>query len=120
MRVKLNIEEDEELRNYIKSCIKGQVMSILREEIMVDIRAEIVRKYNSMHESSFYERQEAFISAAKEIIYKESGISDYSTEFINPLLNKILTERIGRAVDGIDWKKTVDKVAQEKIKSLIS
>ena len=34
MLVKLKIEEDEELRNYIKSLIKGQVVSIAREEII--------------------------------------------------------------------------------------
>lgn len=34
MKVSLNIENDKELRAYIKDLIKGQVFSIAREEIM--------------------------------------------------------------------------------------
>jgi hypothetical protein len=33
MHLKLKVEEDKELRDYIKSLIKGQVISVAREEI---------------------------------------------------------------------------------------
>lgn len=48
MNVKLKIEEDAELRNYIKDLIKGQVVSILREEIK-NLSAEVVNKYAKLN-----------------------------------------------------------------------
>lgn len=42
MTVKLNINEDPELRAYIKDAIKGQVVSIAREEIL-NILKEVLK-----------------------------------------------------------------------------
>lgn len=43
MNVTLNIQNDAELRNYVKDLISGQVKSIIREEIK-DILKEILSK----------------------------------------------------------------------------
>ena len=38
MKVTLNIENDAEMRAYVKDCIKGQVLSIVREEMQEMIK----------------------------------------------------------------------------------
>ena len=43
MNIQLNIENDAELRNYVKDLIHGQVKSIIREEIK-DILKDILSK----------------------------------------------------------------------------
>lgn len=47
--LKLFVEEDEELRKYIKTLIKGQVTSIMREQLK-DIMLEVVNKKKSEFE----------------------------------------------------------------------
>lgn len=120
MNVSLSIENDAELRNYIKECIKGQVLSIVRDEYIEVVKAEISRKVAAISTSNFdYLQKNAFEAAAKEIILNKNGITDWSNDFINPLAIDVLTKRIEKAVEGIDWQKTVDSLAKEKVQSLI-
>ncbi len=120
MKVTLNIENDAELRAYIKECIKGQVLAIVREDFIEVVKAEIMRKVGTIGNRDFdYLQKSAFEAAAKEIVLQKNGISDWSNDFIKPLANEILTKRIEKAVTGIDWQKTVDVLAKEKVKSLI-
>jgi len=44
MTVSLNIQNDEELRAYIKDLVKGQVLSIAREEIVNIINDVVLKK----------------------------------------------------------------------------
>jgi len=46
LNLKVNIEQDNELRNYIKDCIKGQVYSIARREIKEIISESLSKKYD--------------------------------------------------------------------------
>lgn len=120
MNVTLNIKDDAELRNYIKECIKGQVLSIVRDEFIEIVKAEITRKIGTIGNRDFdYLQKSAFETAAKEIVLQKNGINDWSNDFIKPLANEILSKRIEKAVAGIDWQKTVDTLAKEKVKSLI-
>ncbi len=120
MKVVLNIEEDEVLRNYIKECIKGQVLSIVRDDFIEVVKSEINRKISSIGARNFdYLQKSAFEAAAKEIVLSKNGINDWSNDFIKPLATEILATRIEKAVKGIDWNKTVNDLAKEKVKSLI-
>ena len=40
MNVSLNIENDKELRAYIKDAVKGQVMSIVRDEFLEIVKSD--------------------------------------------------------------------------------
>lgn len=121
MKVTLNVENDKELRDYIKECINQQVLSIVRDEFLEIVKSEILRKIKSIGNRDFdYLQKTAFESAAKKIILPESGIFDWNDEFIKPLASIIVTDRIEKAVKGVDWKKIVDTLAKEKLKSLIS
>lgn len=121
MNVTLNIKDDAELRNYIKECIKGQVLSIVREEFIEVVKAEITRKIGTIGNRDFdYLQKEAFEAAAKQIVLKNNGISDWSNDFIRPLLTEVLNKRINEAVKNTNWKSLVDTLAKEKVKALIS
>ena len=120
MNVTLKIENDAELRSYIKECIKGQVLSIVREEFIEIVKAEITRKIGTIGNRDFdYLQKEAFNAAAKEIVLHKNGITDWSNEFIKPLATEILNKRVNEAVKNTNWKSLVDTLAKEKVKALI-
>jgi|SRR6187399_106889 len=120
MKVTLNIENDSELREYIKECIKGQVLAIVRDDFKKTVKDEIVRKLSSIDDRSFiYLQKTAFDNAAKEIILTKNGISDWSNDFIKPLANEVLNKRIDKAISNIDWEKAIDTLATQKINFLL-
>lgn len=103
MNVKLQIENDAELRGYIKECIKGQVLSIVREEFMAMVKEEIERKIKGSDKRNFERMQEVALKGAMEsILRKEHSVSRY---------NDVLSRT--------DWNGLVNQIVVEKIKSLI-
>jgi len=91
MLVKLKIEEDEELRNYIKSLIKGQVVSIAREEIR-----NIVKEV-------FTEKSQYILNISPENILKEElsksiksslNIGSYSSDYIKKKTDEIILQEV--------------------------
>ena len=46
MKVELSIKDDKELRDYIKDMIRGQVLSIVREETRVVLNGEVAKHIN--------------------------------------------------------------------------
>ena len=116
MKVTLNIEDDVELRTYIKECIKNQVLSIVREELLEIITKELDRKLKGSNGSNFERMQkEAMTIAIKGILYKEHSVSRYNSEFIKPYVEAVVKD----AITGKDWKQMVDQLAKEKVRSLI-
>ena len=51
MKVELSIKDDSELRTHIKDVIKGQFVSIAREEITDIVKAVFLQKYRTLSES---------------------------------------------------------------------
>jgi hypothetical protein len=120
MTVTLNINNDTELRSHIKDCIKGQVLAIARSEFTDLTKEEIKKKVALISTNNFdYLLQSAFQLAAKNIIVEKCGIVDWDNSFLKPTLEKVLTERITKAINGINWDKLVNDLAREKVKSLI-
>jgi hypothetical protein len=116
MNVKLNIEEDKELRDYIKNCIKGQVLSITREDFVNIVTEEIERRIKGTEKRNFdYMLQQSMTQAINNILYKEHGVSAWGEGFINPIIEKYVT----KAIQGKDWNKMVDELAKQKVKALI-
>ena len=116
MNVTLNIENDAELRAYIKDCIKGQVLAIVREEFTAMVKEEIERKIKGSDARNFERMQkEATVEAMKSILHKEHSISRYNSEFIKPYVEAVVKD----AIAGKDWKQMVDQLAKEKVRSLI-
>lgn len=119
MNVTLNIENDNELRTYIKDCIKGQVLSVVREEFVEMVHDELERKVKGIDERRYDQiHKAAAAEAMKDILYKEYGITTYNTDFIKPFVE----QAVKRAVDSvtIDWDKTINQLAKEKIRSMVA
>lgn len=117
MKVTLNIENDDELRAYIKDCIKGQVLSIVREEFKQIVQDEIERKIKGSDMRNFERMQlNATTEAIRSILSKEHSISRYNNNFIKPFIE----EELKTALRNTNWNKIVEELAKEKIRLLIN
>lgn len=116
MKVTLNIENDEELRLHIKDLIRGQVLSITREEIEAVIKEELNRKIKatSADNISYIYRNEVK-SAIKELAREDMKISQWNDDFVKPVLEEAVKETLKL----IDIKKLVNSVARTKLLNLI-
>ena len=116
MNVTLNIENDAELRAYIKECIKGQVLSIVRKDFVEMVQRELERKIKNTDQYNFNVMlREACKEAVAAILYKEHNVGTWSSDFIKPFVDA----KIDEAIEGKDWKLIIDQLAKEKIRSLI-
>lgn len=116
MKVTLNIENDVELRTYIKDAIKGQVLNIVREEFLEIVREELERKIKGTSEYAFKNMQEAAMTKAiSNILYKEHNVSTWNHAFIEPYINK----KLDNVLKNKDWNLLVNNLAKEKVRKLI-
>lgn len=117
MNLTLNIQNDVELRAFIKDAIKGQVLAIVREEFVQMIKEELERKLKGGDEYAFERMtKEAIHNVVKSILLKEHSVSQWHTDFIRP----IVEAEVSKAIAGKNWRQMVDQLANEKIRSLIS
>ena len=111
MKVTLNIENDAELRAYIKDAIKGQVLNIVREEFIEIVKEELERKIKGTSDYAFKNmQQEAMTKATTSILMTEHKVFSWNTDFIEPYINK----RLDEVLKNKDWKLLVDNLAKEK------
>ena len=116
MKVTLNIENDQELRAHVKDAIKGQVLSIVRDEMLDMVRNELDRKIKGMGEYTINKIiGEAMIVAVEKILRKDHNVSAWGDSFISPVVEKCVTKAIERK----DWDKLVNDLAKQKVQSLI-
>ncbi len=112
MKVTLNIENDVELRTYIKDAIKGQVLNIVREEFLEIVREELERKIKGTTKYAFKSmQQEAMTKAISDILYKEHNVLNWNTDFIEPYINK----KLDNVLKNKDWNLLVNNLAKEKV-----
>ena len=112
MKVELNIENDEALRQYIKDAIKGQVMSIAREEFLEIVRTELNRKVKGMSAGHFDEMlKQTMKLAVLELLRDQHGITKWNREFIKPYID----ETIGSFLEGLNIEYLVNQAASAKI-----
>lgn len=116
MKVTLNIENDEELRTYIKDCIKGQVMSIVREDFREMVKAELERKIANTSKYSFEKMmEEAMRDAIRKILNKDYKIGVWNDDYIKERVKEL----VDKALNGKDWNALVDRMATEKIRAML-
>lgn len=115
MNVTLNIGNDTELRSYIKDCIKGQVLAIVREDFQQIVKDEIERKVKGLDKNNFnYMLEQALRLSVSEVL-NEQGVQEWSEDFIRPFINT----RLDQVMKHIDFNKLIDAMAVEKVKALI-
>jgi len=115
MTVTLNIENDAELRAYIKDCIKGQVLSIVREDFLEIIKEEIQRKIKGGNEQWFdFMLKGSLKMAVKELLMTEHSVATWNIDHIKPITEEYLKQ----IFKDRDWKKIVNDLAFQKIRKL--
>lgn len=118
MKVTLNIENDAELRAYIKDCIKGQVLAIVRDDFKAMIQHELERKIKGIDERRFEQLQkDAMNSAMQTILRQEHNVSTWNHNFIKPYIESIVDKTLTH--NGTNWNDIINQIATEKIKALI-
>ena len=117
MKVTFNVENDAELRAAVKDLIKGQVLSIVREEFIEIIKEELERKLKGTEKYVFdiYLRN-SMQSAITSILQKEHKVSDWNSNYITPIVSQI----VNKSIEGKNWDLLIDQLAKEKVRSLIS
>lgn len=116
MNVTLKIENDAELRAYIKDLIKGQVSSIIRDEFEEMIKEEISKKVKSYNGADLLYYIRATIEKTVDRFLNSMNIKkELNKEMITPIIEKKVVE----AIEKTDWNKLVEKFATEKIKLLL-
>jgi len=96
MKLQINIQEDTELRNFIKDQIKQQVLSIVRDDIKMVIRDEVRKKLltndqyirNEIHNLL---RSEEFI---KQCIILSGGMNMWNDNWIVPIVQEYLNKKL--------------------------
>jgi hypothetical protein len=116
MTVTLNIENDAELRAYIKEAVKSQVLSIVRDEFLQIVKDELERKIKGQ-DKLYFDRmiRDSMQNAVSSICYKEHNVASWRNDFINPIVSSLVSASLMHK----DWDKLVDDVAKEKVKSLL-
>lgn len=114
MQVKLNLKNDAELRAYIKDLIKGQVLTIVREDFLEIIKQEINRKIQAEKPGSF-ERllKQSAVLAVRDLLWSKHNVSKWNDEFIKPIVEAQVAEAIkGRNLDAVINDMFKDKLIE--------
>lgn len=115
MRAILNIENDEELRLYIKDCIRGQVLAIAREEYTEIVKSEFDRKMKERGNNFDYLMKQALKDTIQDILYSKYNVTAWSDQFIKPFID----ERLNEILIKKNWEKLIDDGAQRLLTKLI-
>jgi hypothetical protein len=119
MTVSLTIENDAELRTYIKECIKNQVISFAREDFFEVIKEELTRKTKGLDSHNWeHLRREAIKKVVREQLEQHYNIESYNREFIRPFVEERLDSIIGGDNQKL-FEAAVNRMVTEKIQALL-
>jgi len=111
MNITLNIANDQELRAYIKEMIKGQVLSIAREDILTLVKDEFEKKLKQMDFTDF---QKLFNKAAEGHI---KGL--ISKDDLTGVARTMASKYISETMKDKDWDKLIDAAAKKKLNAML-
>jgi|688.fasta_scaffold447616_2 hypothetical protein len=114
MTVSLKLENDEELRAYVKDLIKGQMMSVIREETLNLVQAELTRKVKGM-DIPYFER------LVKEALNKHTkDYLDSASRNLGALLQPAVFARVDEMFTNEALTESlVNSLVQKKFQELI-
>lgn len=98
MKLNLNIEEDKELRSYIKDMIKGQVLSVVREDVKEALNTVLnneISKINTKIGDMILNEIKRRVTSVLETntSWSETYIKKITREYINTELSKIFANK---------------------------
>lgn len=115
MTVTLQINNDAELRGYIKDMISGQVLSITRDELREMIYDSLMARRADTPRVTVEKIFNDIATREIKAHLKEMGID----KMLRDLVHEVLSEAVGHAIVGRDWSEVIDHLAKEKIKKLL-
>lgn len=121
MKVEFKIENDEDLRSYIKKCIKDQVVSIAREELVEAVKTELFRKVFSSDPHSIANGHRSMLQAAvsKGVIdilrSQGDALVKWQSDIIEPMLKSAVTTQMEK----FDWNAAINRIATERLEKFI-
>jgi len=121
MHLKLDLNQDAELRLSIKKLIEQQIKSIVREQFNEIVEEEIKKKLTSVTENMSNSRwismmQNSCDSYLRDIL-REKGVFNYGG--FSDELNKNIMQILSSKLDDRKFNELVNKTASEKLKKLI-
>lgn len=115
MLIKVNLEEDAELRSAIKDMVRGQIKSVIREDLDAMIKDELERKLKARTGINF----DYLVKAAVDQNVKGIVMND-----IYPAYREIMTKRldvaITEAIEKKDWSTVITAKVSEKIGRIVT
>jgi len=96
MTISLNLSNDAELRAYVKDLIKGQVLSIVREEIKTTLKELIDKKAADYSEKTIDSLFKDTIKNAVNDEIKKAGWNE--ANFIKKETRKVINELVVEAL----------------------
>lgn len=113
MKVELSIHDDAEMRKYIKDLIKGQIISITREELRLLAQEGLTEVLKATPLAPLL--KENMSKAIEEILRKDFDVSEWKEKFVEPIVERRLETLTSR----INWENKVTQVISAKIEGLI-
>ncbi len=113
MNIKINIEEDEDLRNFIKNAIEGQVRAINREDVLSSLKEEVAKKITKDRILEIAESQ--LRTGMIDVVLKAGVIQKWNTDWIKPYIEKVLGQYIATAINNMNLTAIVNKSVEKQI-----
>jgi len=114
MNIKINIEEDAELRAYIKNAVEGQVKSLNRDEIVKSLQEEIVKKLNNKEYMDTMVRN-TIINSIGSILMKQGIIQQWQSDWIQPYVENAIRKSIDNLNLDFMVKQKLDRILDSEI-----
>ena len=117
MQVTLNIQNDEQLRSYIQDLIKGQVLSIVREELKEMIQTELERKIKGFDKTNNFDYivKLTLREGVRSLLQSRHNVVEWNTDYIKPFADRFIEE----SMKSVDFDRLVNQVADAKVQSII-
>lgn len=96
-KIKLDVQEDKELRSYIKDLVRGQVLSLAREELVDIFKGVFKERANSQASKSMLNIDLMIREEVKKIVEaalkEKSGFSTYRG-YIQNIARELVNEKL--------------------------
>lgn len=114
MTLKISLDEDLELRKFLKDQLKGQIDALAREDLKEYLIAELTRKLAS--------KSDYIDNVLKETV--RQWFNNWNTKAsVDKQVEKLFEEHImaslGKIMVEKDWTTVIERLAQKKFEQLI-
>jgi DNA-binding HxlR family transcriptional regulator len=118
MNIKINLQEDEQLRNEIKNIIRGQVKKIIKEELKDLIHQEFLSElkkslYKKKAETLFDEELHTLI---KTQVDRLAVTDEFHNKIIKPIAERIISDHLSN----LNLDDMVETLAKNMITELVN